>query len=656
MKHLMITVLVCISASLFGQNSCAEAQAIDFGVTTVGEIDGEAPAEFCFNVEANNAEWYTFSSETTTGLVISTSLDQNNGLDTRVQVYSGSCGNLICEAEDDDSGDGYLSLLSMNADAGETYYIVFDNRWSSAGFDVLLQETNPQLEVISFTTAAGGASGSVIVDMNGDTRDDIVNVAGSTLTIWYQQEDGTLESSTVTTPDPDFGPSWSIAAGDLDANGYTDLLYGGGSGVTFMFANDNGTAFTEVSGPEYVFSQRSNMVDLNNDGHLDAFVCHDVDPNVYYLNDGTGNLTFFQGGLGDDAGGGNYGSVWIDVNNDNKIDMFIAKCRGGNSELSTDELHLNMGNGVFQEVAADYNLDHDIQTWSSAWGDFDNDGDMDVFVGASSTSNGTHKFMRNDGNTFTDVTAGSGFDMIPNSTSIENCTQDFNNDGWIDILGAGGNMMLNNGDMTFTATSAGVNNGPIGDVNGDGHLDIISGGLQLNDGNDNNHLRVHLQGVESNSDGVGARVEVTSALGTQIRDIRAGEGFRYMSSITAHFGIAQDTEIEQVLVHWPSGEMDVIYDPEINTTLYIVEGSNSVGLDEVRDIEFNVFPTVTSDQLSLSLDGRIKGFEIIDAQGRVIREETSIMNSLDVSGLSAGAYYLRAYVDGQAVQRSFVKR
>jgi len=76
-------------------------------------------------------------------------------------------------------------------------------------------------------------------------------------------------------------------------------------------------------------SERSNFVDLNNDGHLDAFVCHDVAPNVYYINDGNGDLDFFQSadpdgissGFGLVFNGGNYGTVWIDYDNDWGIDL-----------------------------------------------------------------------------------------------------------------------------------------------------------------------------------------------------------------------------------------------------------------------------------------------------------------------------------------------
>lgn len=96
------------------------------------------------------------------------------------------------------------------------------------------------------------------------------------------------------------------------------------------------------------------------------------------------------------------------------MDMFIAKCRGGNVTHKINELWRNDKNpsdpnaNTFTNVAGDagVNLADPIQTWSSAWADFDNDGDMDAYIGASSTADGGHKFMRNNGDgTFTDVTA-----------------------------------------------------------------------------------------------------------------------------------------------------------------------------------------------------------------------------------------------------------
>src|SRR5690606_3291366 len=114
-------------------------------------------------------------------------------------------------------------------------------------------------------------------------------------------------------------------------------------------------------------------------------------------------------------------------------DWFISKCRGGNTGANINELHRNNGDGTFTNVAPDIDMDDPIQTWSSAIGDFDNDGFMDILIGASSFANGGHLLKRNNGNgTFTDVTAGSGFDTF-SGASYEYTAHDFDNDGFIDV-------------------------------------------------------------------------------------------------------------------------------------------------------------------------------------------------------------------------------
>src|SRR5690606_470854 len=110
------------------------------------------------------------------------------------------------------------------------------------------------------------------------------------------------------------------------------------------------------------------------------------------------------------------------------------------------------------EVGAQSNLADDMQTWSAAWGDFDNDGYMDVYVGSSSGSDG-NKLMRNNGDgTFTNVSEGSG--IASANKGIENVPADFNNDGFIDIL-SNGSILYGNGDFTFIVGS-GPSAGPIG--------------------------------------------------------------------------------------------------------------------------------------------------------------------------------------------------
>jgi PKD repeat protein len=213
-----------------------------------------------------------------------------------------------------------------------------------------------------------------------------------------------------------------------------------------------------------------------------------------------------------------------------------------------------------------------VQTWSSAWNDFDNDGFLDAVIGASSFTDGGHKFMHNNGDgTFTDITAGSGWDVFPNQ-SIEYVSYDFNNDGWADVF-TNGKIMFNNGDNTFTATSYSMNVGAVGDLNNDGFLDVQNGNtVYYSNTNSNNWTKLQLKGIESNSNGIGARVEIYGAWGKQIRDVQSGIGFRHMGTMNVHFGIGAATVIDSIIIRWPSGKIDLICNPAINTPMIQTEG------------------------------------------------------------------------------------
>ena len=521
-----------------------------------------------------------------------------------------------------------------------------------------------------------------LVDLNGDFLDDAVAILSTAINVNYQLPAGGLNFQSITTTSADFLPSWSLSAGDWDANGYNDLLYGGGSGVTFMRANSNGTAYTEISGPEFVFSQRSHFVDINNDGHLDAFVCHDVQPNVYYLNDGSNNLQFFQGanpngipsGLGLNPNGGNYGTIWIDYDNDGLLDMFIAKCRGGSGTAKINELWRNKGMNAqgkyeYEEASNNpgVNLHDPVQTWSAAWADFDNDGDMDVYVGASSTSDGPSKLMRNNGDgTFTDVTNGSGVNTA--GLGIENVAADFDNDGFADILTTGG-ILFGNGDLTFNLFTIDMPpNGAVGDVNNDGFLDVFVGTLYTNSGNSNNWIKIttvgkgyETQGL-SNRNGIGARVEISTGSGIneviQIRDVRSGEGFRYMGSLNTHFGIGQESSINYIRVKWPSGIVDQINNPDINTHIIIEEASNTLSIEDTLVDNLILYPNPTRDFLNLNFNNLLYNgnYTITDLGGKIILNAQLNNNRIDVSNLNNGVYFLSVTSEGITQTQKFVKQ
>ena len=309
---------------------------------------------------------------------------------------------------------------------------------------------------------------AISVDMNGDYLVDFVRVSDTGIGIDYQQSNGTFNSVfyAMSIQNP---PNWSVAAGDIDGNGYTDLVLGNGSRVSFLFANEDGTGYTEQTHPEYIFSQRSNLVDIDNDGDLDAFVCHDVDESHPYRNDGNQNMVLDQELIETLDLAGNYASLWVDYDNDGDTDMYLTKCRQGSTPGDperTNAMYRNNGDGTYTEFASHINMDDNAQSWATIFHDFDNDGDFDAFTVNHDFEN---RFYENDGTgLFTDIIGSTGI----NPTDLgawENQGVDFNNDGFIDIFSEmSKELYINNGNMTFTGTDLPFDEGAIGDFNSDG--------------------------------------------------------------------------------------------------------------------------------------------------------------------------------------------
>ncbi len=656
-----ITLLLLLTVALaIGQTDCSTALPLSLNTTNTAPSftseTGIAPSSLCglSGGGGTKGKWYKYIADQNISITISTLLAQNNNTDTRVMVYSGDCAALVCIISNDDYNGTNSSQVSFNVTSGTTYTIAFDNRYSNNGFDFTFMESAPPApDRLSFTpqTVAGitGGYNNCIVDMNGDYKDDIVSAIDAThLAITYQQAGGTFSTTTFTVPNTTVLPSWSIAAGDYDNNGYNDLIYGSGSGVTFLKANNDGTAYTSDRKTQSYLVQRTNFVDINNDGKLDAFACDDNAPNRYYINDGT-NMNHNQGGIGDFATGGNYASNWVDYDNDGDIDMVLAKCGQGGSGVggNIDQLYRNNGDGTYTNVAAQANMADPEQTWSCAVGDFNNDGWMDVIVGVNSTANGNTNVKRNNGDgTFTSVTSGSGYDTVT-AVGREYIAHDFDNDGFLDVLGSGNTIMFGDGNFHFVPNPntypLSTVDRPVGDLNDDGFLDIQNGtSVLFNNGNTNKWIKINLQGIQSNRNGIGARIEIYGAWGKQIRDVQSGTGFQNMSSITAHFGLGTQTEITQIIIKWPSGTVDVLNNITSNQSLTIIEGSFPLSNQNFANSDFSIYPNPVKNILNIKATNNIymKSAQVFDLTGKLIIEATVTNSSINVENLTTGSYIL----------------
>lgn len=444
---------------------------------------------------------------------------------------------------------------------------------------------------------SGGCVG--VSDMNGDGLDDIVHMNESNrIMVEYQTPTGSFslyDYGVVSTES-----QWGMCIGDVDENGHNDVFSGGSfDGVHLMMINEVGNGEL-VELPGDIFMQACNMIDMNNDGWLDILGLNDVAESLIWGNDGEGELEpqndwIDMATVPPSDNSGNYGSVWTDVNNDGHVDLYIAKCRQGVSNQfdprRINALYLNDGNGNFTEDAAARGLVIYSQSWTADFADIDNDGDMDCLI---TNHDNTLILLENDGNGyFTDITAGSGLEI--SGFFLQCIMKDFDNDGYVDVLYSGGSQgfLTGNGDGIFTPQPGTFPNDDtmhsfaVGDLNDDGALDVYSSYgdgyvnpdydnndiLWLNNGNDNNHLSLNLEGTESNRNAIGTRVEIYGEWGVQIREVRSGESYGINNSFQVHFGLGTAEAIDSLVIKWPAGGVETIENPGVNQNLSVIENT-----------------------------------------------------------------------------------
>jgi enediyne biosynthesis protein E4 len=313
------------------------------------------------------------------------------------------------------------------------------------------------------------------------------------------------------------------------------------------------------------------------------------DPDVFYLNRGDG--TFEDGsaaaGVGRDSSYG-MGVVAGDVDGDGDTDLFVA------NDTQANLLLVNDGTGRFTDLAlpAGVALSGDGREQAGMGadlGDADGDGDEDLFI--THFSDDYHTLFRNEGGlVFTDVTAASGLDAATRSSlGWGGGFFDYDNDGDLDLFVAGGhvfpgverfdpatayrqrNLLFENdgrghfaavapaGSLAVPGTGRGA---AFGDWDDDGDLDVLvvqldaPPALLRNDGgNARAWLKVRLRGRRSNRDGIGARVSLTAGGRTQVREMRLNAGYGSSHDPRLHFGLGSAAKAELLEVRWPSGRV-----------------------------------------------------------------------------------------------------
>jgi hypothetical protein len=546
------------------------------------------------------------------------------------------------------------------------------------------------------TTTFHSGNAVAVVDMNGDFKDDIVRASGNaTMFIEYQQAPNAAftESSFSNT----FGNPWGMCVADIDNNGYNDVFYGTSSNSRILNANASGTAYSTVqvntlTGAGSIFVQGCNFADINNDGYIDMFVCNDVAMPHIYIGNGTDSGWVFDQSIMPLAtfpvsdNSGNYASIWTDINNDGLIDLMITHCRQGVTNNTDprriDQVFINNGNGTYtQDVTNWTNLRDGAQGWSTAWGDIDNDGDMDGFV-LNYDVNST-MMINNGSGVFTDVMAASGIGNTTTFFGMNATFQDFDNDTYLDLLLTGDDHFLykGNGDGTFALVSPNpfvystytITSHAIGDLNDDGFLDVYGSyctvynspsssrndRLWMNDcpaaGNTNHWVKFNLIGGAtagmSNRNGVGAIVKIYGPWGVQVREVRSGEAYGIQNSFTVHFGLGQNMMIDSAIVSWPSGVIDEVYSVGADNVYAVMEGGFTTSTQQIDNKPFSmaVYPNPVTDVATIRLDHFTQfgldnlSLSIYDMTGKVVYAESGLRSSIiyiDREMLSSGLYFV----------------
>lgn len=442
-----------------------------------------------------------------------------------------------------------------------------------------------------------------VTDMNGDGFDDILTLDGSSdIVIFYQNLDGVAGLTLKTFGSLSDNNQWGMAVADINNDGHKDVFAGGSyDGVHYCQITDpDNHELIELN--EQMYMQCVNIADINNDGWLDAFGCHDDAESNIWSNNGSGSLELAND-LIDMAttpvtdNSGNYGSVWSDYDNDNDLDLFIAKCRQF-VNTPTDPRRINAafindGYNNYSDEALERGLVVYEQSWTVDFADTDNDGDFDCLLTNHSTN---MMLLENDGKGFfTDISSGSGIDVA--GFFLQAKMVDFDNDGYVDLITSGGapGFYRNNGDNTFTDLNIDIilpgddnlHSFGLGDLNRDGYLDIYASygntyvtpdydhddRLWLNDGGDNNWIGFDLEGLESNKDAIGAKVQIYGDFGTQIREVRSGESYGITNSNQVHFGLGSSSTVDYAVIKWPAGNVTVIEGAPIGEYHFVEETS-----------------------------------------------------------------------------------
>lgn len=380
--------------------------------------------------------------------------------------------------------------------------------------------------------------------------------------------------------------------------------------------------------------------DYDRDGDLDLFWKNadgDVD-NALFRNEGNWQFTdvtalagvALQGKVKDSNAQGS--PNWVDFDQDGWIDLLITQ------ERDIKVVFRNLGNGRFEDITRARRPPNALPFLNPGYAqgacvaDFDNDGDMDVFLPTADQAGRmiANRLKEKGALTFEDVTAKSGAGVIRGARGC--VAADFDNDGHVDLyLNNGGpsnvlindviadfpsfvqfyiaweaaenTLLRNRGDGTFEEVTRGSGAEGLGigsgvgaaDLNDDGFMDLFvtnrtyyamgkqvspvagQNRLFMNRGNHNAWVKVKLQGSRSPRDAFGARIKVVAGDLVQYHELQSAHGYNSTNDPVITFGLGQRKQVDRIEIVWPSGATQALEGPAIRRTHLIVEPGSAAG-------------------------------------------------------------------------------
>ena len=430
--------------------------------------------------------------------------------------------------------------------------------------------------------------GCAAADYDNDGYTDLYITNYGRNTLYHNRGDGTFADVTEKAGVGDKGYGAGCAFGDYDRDGYVDLyvvnyidfwreykstvpcvwknvdIFCGPRGMlpaadVFYRNNGDGTFanFTTTAGlaGDAYYGYGAVFGDFDGDGWPDIFVANDSTPNMLYHNLGDG--TFAKEGLasglaysGDGTDQGCMGVAVGDYDNDGHFDLFVT-----NFEGEYNVLYRNQGDGFFLDVSYPSKVaaaGNPEVGWGTAFFDYDNDGDQDIFVANGHTypqadlphTNSSYRqpnfLFENAGDgTFSEVSARAGPAFAISEVSRGASFADYDEDGDVDIL--------------------------VTNLNSPPNL------LRNEGGAGGNYLKVKTIGTRSNRNGIGTRVEIDADGKRQIGEVRSGTSYLSHSDMRLHFGLGAAAQVDRIELRWPSGMVQVLEDVAANQELVVRE-------------------------------------------------------------------------------------